>query len=641
MTDLKLAPRNARGKVESVGDFVLVTPADPSKGTGRLLYGVNNRGNCLALWTFNEGERTNDPKTAAHAGNGFLMKKGYSVLFSGWNSDVVQDGKRCLLDVPVATKNGKPIVGKAYAEILVDEPTPSAIFCGSPWSTSKCYPTVDLDDPDAKLYVQRTRLDIPRLIPREAWSFAKVEDGRVIPDPTHITLKGGFQPGWVYDLAYNAKNPRVTGLGLTSIRDCLSFFRFAKTDEKGTANPLAGAVKSAYIFGISQSGRVINHLFFEGWNTDVKGRMLLDGAIIHVAGAGRGGFNQRFRMTTWAGGHHWNYLSGSEAMPLNTLPQIDPVTGESGDALGKLRQRGQIPKIMHVVTSTEYWSRGASLLHTDVAGKQDVEVDPNVRIYLASSAEHLGGGPTTKGTCRYPRNPLKDRGYTLRALLAALEQWAEDGKEPPKSRHPRLDDGTLVDVDAVRKQFPICPAMPFVPDSFYRPCRLDFGPRWTSEGIADIMPPKRGKRYHTLVPAVNADGLDIAGIRLPDITVPVATYTGWNLRAPQARQPRHDHGTIWILRRVPTHKGRAAAFRRPAAFDSRALSDEGSVFEAGSQGGGRTGWKAVASGGRCGAGCGGCGRERFLGREEVNSRVPFMTIYLEEVSRFNHVTPSA
>ncbi len=576
VTDLKLAPRNARGKVESVGDFVLVTPVDPAKGNGRLLYGVNNRGNNLAIWTFNEGERTNVPKTEAHAGNGFLMRKGYSVLFSGWNGDVVQDGNRCLLEVPVATSGGKPIVGKAYAEILVDEPKQSAVFCGSPWSTSKCYPTADLNDPDAKLFVQRTRLDTPRLIPRESWSFAKTDNGRVVPDATHVTLKSGFQPGWVYDLAYNAKNPRVTGLGLTSIRDCLSFFRFAKKDEKGTANPLAGSVKNAFIFGISQSGRIINHLFYEGWNTDVGGRMILDGAIVHVAGAGRGSFNQRFRMTTWAGTHHWNYLSDSETFPFNSVPQTDPVTGESGDALGKLRKRGQIPKIMHVVTGTEYWSRGASLLHTDVEGKRDVESDPNVRVYLVSSAHHLGGGPTTKDKCRYPRNPLKDRGCVLRALLTALEQWVEDGKAPPASRHPRLDDGTLVEVDTFRKQFPVCTTIPYVPGSFYRPSRLDFGADSKSKGIATIIPPKRGNEYRTLVPAVDADGLDLAGIRLPDVTVPIATYTGWNLRGLKHGSPDMIMGLYGSYVEFPRTKEQrlASADPRPSIQERYATKED-------------------------------------------------------------------
>lgn len=535
--DLKLAPRNERGMVESVGDFVLVKPTDPSRGSGRLLYGVNNRGNLLALWTFNEGERTNDPRTAAHAGNGFLMEKGYSVLFSGWNADPVQDGRRCLIDLPVATKNGSPIVAQAYAEFLVDEPAPSAVFCGSPWSTSRCYPTADLLDPEARLFVQRTRSDEPRLVPREEWSFARVEDERVMPDPTHVTLKGGFQPGWVYDLAYNAENPRVTGLGLTAIRDCVSFFRFAEADEAGTINPLSGTVKHATIFGISQSGRVINHLFHEGWNTDERGRMLFDGAIVHVAAAGRGNFNQRFRMTTWAGTDHWNFLAGSEAFPFLSVPQTDPVTGESGDALGMLRERGHIPKIMHVVTSTEYFSRGASLLHTDVEGKADVESDPNVRVYLVAGAHHLGGGPTEKGICRYPRNPLNDRPYVLRALLVALEEWVEEGREPPKSRHPRLDDGTLIDLQTFTGQFPVCSAIPQIPVSYYRPCRLDFGPRWESDGIADNVPPTRGVAYNTLIPAVDADGNEVAGIRLPDVAVPIATYTGWNLRGGEYGSP--------------------------------------------------------------------------------------------------------
>ncbi|MEA1952043.1 MAG: alpha/beta hydrolase domain-containing protein, partial [Planctomycetota bacterium] len=265
----------------------------------------------------------------------------------------------------------------------------------------------------------------------------------------------------------------------------------------------------------------------------------------------------------------------SETLPFNSVPQTDPLTGESDDALGKLRKRGHIPKIMHVVTSTEYWSRGASLLHTDVAGRQDVKSDTNVRTYLVSSAHHLGGGPTTKGICRYPRNPLKDRGCVLRALLTALEQWVEDGREPPGSRHPRLADGTLVDVDTLRKQFPVCTAIPFVPGSFYRPCRLDFGPERKSNGIADILPPKRGKEYRTLVPAVDADGLDIAGIRLPDVTVPVATYTGWNLRAAKHGSPDMIVGLFGSYVEFPRTKQQrlASADPRPSIQERYATKE--------------------------------------------------------------------
>jgi hypothetical protein len=258
--------------------------------------------------------------------------------------------------------------------------------------------------------------------------------------------------------------------------------------------------------------------------------MVFDGALIHVAGSGKGLFNHRFGMATTYGLHNWGMLNPSESFPLAPVGQRDPITGREGDTLARARATGHVPKMIFTQTSTEYWSRGASLLHTDVEGKRDLTLDPNVRIYLVSGAQHLGGGSTDRGICQYRRNPLDDRPPILRAMLVALDRWTSGESEPPASRYPRLDDGTLVDLETFRRQFPEIPGVK-TPEAFYRPCRLDFGPRWREAGIADIVPPKVGPPYCTLVPAVDADGNELAGIRLPDVAVPTATYTGWNLRS--------------------------------------------------------------------------------------------------------------
>ncbi|MCB1078566.1 MAG: hypothetical protein KDM64_12130, partial [Verrucomicrobiae bacterium] len=208
----------------------------------------------------------------------------------------------------------------------------------------------------------------------------------------------------------------------------------------------------------------------------------------------------------------------------------DPVTGETGDTLARLRVKHAVPKIFFVQTATEYWNRAASLLHTDVEGKIDLDVDPNVRLYFIAGTQHLGGGPTDPGICRLPRNPVKHRGPVLRALLTAMDRWITDGTEPPASRYPRIDDGTLVTLETFRKQFPAIPGVE-LPSMLNQPLRLDLGPRWKDEGIADFVPPVIGKPCHTLVPAVDEDGNELAGIRLPEIAVPTATCLGWNQRA--------------------------------------------------------------------------------------------------------------
>ncbi|MEZ5383968.1 MAG: alpha/beta hydrolase domain-containing protein [Prosthecobacter sp.] len=529
ISDLKRAPRNARGKVESWTDFFLLKPVDARKGNGQLLYDVHNRGNMLALWTFNDGERTNDPRSAVHAGNGFLMRHGFSVLWCGWNGEVqADDTQRLLCGLPVATENGKTITGRAHLEISSTEKVYSRAFSWSPWGIGAAFPSVSLDNADATLTMRPDRDADGVEIIRNEWAFGRWEDGKVIADPTHVYVKAGLRPGWLYDLVYTAKEPRVTGLGLTALRDCVSFFRHGDA----AMNPLAGAIENACVFGISQSGRVIHHFLYEGLNTDEQGRAVFDGALIHVAGAGKGMFNHRFRMSTEYGTQHEGRFSGSEFFPLAPLPQTDPVTGETGDSLARSRKSGHVPRIIFTQTSTEYWSRGASLLHTDVEGKSDLTLPEDVRVYFIAGAEHLGKSDGTNGICQQPRNTLDDRGPVLRAMLLNLSEWMQTGKAPPPSRHPTLADGTLVDHETWRAAFPQIPGCN-LPAHHYEPARLDFGPRFHSEGIADVIPPKSGKPFRTLLPAVNADGNETCGIILPEVAVPLGTYTGWNLRAPE------------------------------------------------------------------------------------------------------------
>ncbi|MBI5687274.1 MAG: hypothetical protein HZC54_19550 [Verrucomicrobia bacterium] len=523
ITDIKLAPRNARGRVEFWTDFFLLKPADARRGNGRLLYDVNNRGNKLALWTFNEA-RNNNPATLADAGNGFLMRNGWSVLWCGWSGEVPPGENRLVAGLPVATENGKPITGKVHVEICRDDPVECSPLYWTPWTVAIPYPPVSMDTKEARLMMRPSRAESAVEIAADQWAFARVENGTRVADAGQLWVKGGLRPGWLYDLVYTARDPRVSGLGFAAVRDCVSFFRY------GADSPLAGAVERAYVFGISQSGRFVNHFIHEDFNTDEKQRVVFDGALSHVSGAGRLTSNSRFGMATLCAAQHENVLTPSESFPFNTVPQTDPVTRRTGDILAAARARGQMPKVFYTQTSTEYWTRGASLLHTDVDGKRDVSLDPHARLYVAAGAQHLGGSSTNRGSYQNPCNPLNDRPPLLRALLAALDEWTSRGVPPPESRYPRIKDGTLVSVDEFRTQFPKIPGVQ-LPAVCYTPLRLDFGPRWEKEGVADIVPPKIGRPYRTLVPAVDRDGNELAGVHLPDVAAPLATYTGWNLRA--------------------------------------------------------------------------------------------------------------
>lgn len=537
ITDVELAPRNARGMVEVRTDFYLIKPVDPSRGSGKLLYDVHNRGGKVVLGTMN-GAGGNDPD---RPGSGFLMERGFSILWTGWSGDVLPGDGRLTADVPVATNDGEPITGRVYSELEsggyqlyrnnfierttegADQPLHSIPL---DWGPTRSYPAVSLDNRDAVLTMRPARDVAAVEIPRDRWGFAREENGQAVPDPTRLYVQDGFRLGWLYDLVYTARDPRVTGLGFVAVRDPVSFFRYADADDDGNANPLAGAIRHAFAFGTSQSGRFLNHFVYEGFNDDLRGRWVFDGILIDVGGSGKGIFNYRFGQTTRHGSQHEENLIASDFFPFATVPQTDPVTGKTDDMLARARRSGHVPKIFFEQTSTEYWSRAASLVHTDVQGRHDVEVDPSVRIYFIAGVAHtsLTGGHYDNPLNRTSRAPIS------RALFVALDDWVTQGIEPPASTYPRMDDGTLVDLATYRTRFPSIPNVR-APAVVYAPLRLDPGPRWYTEGIADIVPPRAGEPYRTLVPVVNEDGNEIAGIRLPDIAVPVATLTGWNPRA--------------------------------------------------------------------------------------------------------------
>lgn len=558
VVDLELAPRNADGRVEFRTDFFLLMPAEPSRGNRRLLYDVNNRGNKLAIAAFNE-QRSNDPTTLADAGNGFLMRMGYAILWTGWNGDVESGDGRMQIELPIARDpaTGGSITGKVYSEICVDKGSFSEPLCPG---NSRTYPAVSLDNRSATLTVRARRTEPAVVVPHDRWAFARWENNRPVSDPAWLHVKDGFRPGWLYEVVYEAKDPRVTGLGAVAVRDAVSFFRYGRAD---AGNPLAGAVERTCVFGISQSGRFIQHFIHEGFNADEAGRLVFDAAFCHVAAAAAAGFNARFAQTTRHGSPHEDNLYPSEVFPFATVEQEDPLTGRRGDMLARARASGHLPKLFLTQTSTEYWTRGGSLLHTDVEGKCDVAIDPNVRLYFIAGGHHLFSASAVRGSFRYEVNTLNYRPL-LRALLVALDRWITTDEEPPPSVYPRISDGTLVDYAKWRKVFPRIPGVD-LPESPYAPLRLDFGPRWESLGIADFVPPKAGPPFHTLVPAVDVDGNELAGIRMPEIAVPVATHTGWNLRAIEAgaeSMPARLVGSRWAFPTTPQEREKTQDPRR-------------------------------------------------------------------------------
>ena len=526
ITDLELAPRNAAGLVEFSADFRMLKPLDAEKGNHKLFFDVVNRGNVLSLRRINSAPNNDhmDP------GNGFLMRRGYTQVWCGWQHDV-----------PLGNTGGLrayvPEAANTRGRIAVTfQPNESATTQMLSDRKHLPYPADPLDQPDAQLSVQEYADGPNTVLPRSEWSFGRLEDGNLVPDASHICMAKGFEPGKVYRCIYTTATAPVVGLGIAAVRDLISHLRYSDTAD----NPGAGDIQHALAFGSSQSGRFLRHMLYLAMNQDERDRKVFDGMIAHIAGGRRGEFNQRF-------GQPSNLLESSagSVFPFTDIDQTDPETGQTDGLLSRLTARAKVPKIFLTNTSSEYWGGHAALTHVDSTGTKDIRPSDSVRIYHFSSTQHnagvlpLGHTQDTGARGLRPFNWVDWRPL-MRAAVDNLDAWVTKGTMPPASKHARLDDGTAVPSEALKSVFNAFPGFGF-PDHLRHVTRLDFGP---SEGITEHLPPVTGKPYPALVPNVDADGNDVAGIRLPDVAVPLATATGWNLRHPDTGGPGETHKTM-------------------------------------------------------------------------------------------------
>lgn len=520
VVDLDRAPKNTAGLVEFSADFYLLTPRDPGRGNGRLLYEAGNRGGKRILPVFQSAADSLDPSSAAEFGNGALMRQGYTLLWMGWQWDV--PAGRMRMAIPIATDDGQPITGLVRGNFI---PGANLTVAAIADRNHDAYPVVDPDSPAHVLYVRTLPTDPPQVVPRASWRFASAGT---------ITLDGGFTAGRIYDVVYRARDPRVVGAGLAGTRDLVSFFKHATAAE---GNP-TGGIPHAIGWGVSQTGRFLRHFVYEGFNEDERGRIVFDGVFDQVGGAGRGSFNHRFGQQSRDQLQHFNIQYPVDMFPFTDDTQTDPVTGHADGLIERARRTGTIPKMVHLLTNSEYFNRAGSLVHTDVAGTRDVAPPPSSRIYMVASAPHIVGA--------FPPGPFGDKDFigqaamnplvyapVLRAVFRALDAWVADDVAPPDSRHPRISDGTLVPPAAAG--WPAVPGvrLPTAPMTTYR---LDFGPDW-AKGLVTKEPPGLGAPFVSLVPAVDDAGNDRAGIRLPQVAVPLATHTGWNYRHPSIGAP--------------------------------------------------------------------------------------------------------
>ncbi len=541
VTDIALAPRDADGRVRFEADFCILRPVDGTRGNRRLFFDYGNRGNKRALQFFNDAPPANDPCRPEDAGNGFLMRRGYAVVWLGWQGDILPGNGRMLLDVPIATENGRTITGPARIEFIAVAPG-TTVFPLSSLASARSYPAASRDTGAARLTRRRYAHSPREDIAPGAWAFARVERGggvdnqgmeeSVIASDSHIHLPSGFEPGWIYELVYEAKEPRVLGLGHVGVRDFVSFLKHGEATASGGPNPLrenGGRIEKAYAWGRSQTGRCIRDFLHLGFNADAEGRPVFEGVLPHVAGAGKMWMNHRFaNVMLMVGQEYENHFTPADRFPFAYAVSTDHLTGRTD---GILKRPETDPKVIHTDTACEYWQRRASLVHTDTAGN-DLDIPENVRIYFWSSSQHFAAphvaAPTT-GLAQTRFNTVATS-MLFRANLDNLDAWVSEGRAPPESRIPRRADGTLVTYEEWRRSFPAIPGIA-LPRGPSRLQRLDFGPD-VDDGRITKEPPEivPGEEYAVLVPAVDADGNDIAGVRAPMVRAPLGTYTGWSMR---------------------------------------------------------------------------------------------------------------
>ena len=482
---LNQAPRDANGQVAYRSGFVLLRPVDPAKGNGRLLYEVNNRGRIMLFANLCAGKPGNQPEAAADLGNAMPLRRGFSLLWTGWDAGAPKT-TGLSLEAPIIEGLTRPI----------REEFVSGTRLGVHETFRLSHDAVG----SASVTIRRTQTAPRRPV------------ASTMADRRTVQLTDGLpETGSIYEVRYTAINPRVQGIGFAATRDIISHLR------RDGATLLGRPLTHTLAFGISQAGRYLRDHIAQGFNNDEDGNRVFDGIFTHVAGIGRvfhnTPFAQPFRTRTWHEDHDFPEVE----FPFSSTPMDDPITGGTG---GLMRGDARGPKLIETNTSTEYWQKGASLLHTDPTGTRDVALPPNVRGFLIAGTQHGGkaGMPRDNGPCVAPRN-WHDPMAAVRALLVALDEWVVSGTAPPDSRLPRIADGTLVPADKV--------AFPPVPGVTWPAHANDVAPLadWTNPS-----PPQRS--YGALVPQVDADGNERAGIRLPDIAVPLGTFAGWNLYAP-------------------------------------------------------------------------------------------------------------
>lgn len=587
IVDLEYAPRDTDGKVRFTADFSIIYPTDPGRGSKRLLIELPNRGRKRVVDTFNRTDA--EPAASPPPGDGFLFERGLTVASIGWQWDVYADDVLMGLEAPFADISQLSDPGQNVVEIRPNVTANTWLLADRIHRPLKA---ADLNETTATLYVRDYEDGETTEIARDQWRFAQETTDGIVPSDECIYLESGFQPGKYYQIVYSSNEAPVAGCGLIALRDATSFLKYDSND----LLPGLGSLEIAIGYGVSQTGRMLRHFLYDGLNVDEQYRKVFDGLLPHVAGARRGAFNHRYAQPS-----NQSYPSFGHLPPYADIEIDDPISNLSEGLLSKLEQLNAVPKVVYTNSSSEYWRGDCSLMHTDAQGTVDVDLAPASRMYHFAGTQHGAGvlpqahEAGAEGALALYATNVVDYSPLLRAALVNLEDWIASGKEPPASSHAQIDHETAVPRSNVIDAFRQHPGQVSLdPGKLWVMRQNDLGNQ-ASKGVG-IYPPIEGEHYSCLVSAVDADGNEVAGVRLPDLTQPVATHTGWNVRHPDTGSPDQIVPMQGFTRWFPTNAAQRTSTGDPRISieeryesrdqyealverDAKALADAGYILE--------------------------------------------------------------
>ena len=536
--DIALAPRDANGLVEYTTKVSILMPVNMANSNRAMLLEIVNRGNKLDPGFYNVGASATLPQ-----GDGFLENQGFTLVWVGWQADLIQPSNLITITVPVAHQStGSSITGPVRSEFILSAPNSTQNILADSSSNTLGYATANLNNSHDTMTMRQHQNDAKVVIPNNQWAYAdcSITPFPGVPNPQKVCLAAGFDTDHIYELTYTAKDPLVMGLGMAALRDVGTFLRHETADASGNPNPLAGKIQWSLLNGISQSGRLLRTFLQLGFNQDEASRMVFDGMQPHI-GSVRNYINIRFSQPgRLAGTQHTEKQYPGPEGSLTYGRTYDVLAGEEGEGisssiLDRCSRNNTCPKIVHTMSDIEYWEAAGAFDTVSPDGTKDSQIPSNVRIYQFSSTQHGGFSPvaplpTSTGICEQLPNS-NSYTYNIRAMLMALYNWVAKGTNPPPSAYSTLAKGTLVPPQSVA--FPTIPGVTGPAGICNTRIVYKRGRSYDPQDVSGVIssePPVAGAAYPTLLPQVNADGNDLDGLRSVTLQAPLATYTGWNVR---------------------------------------------------------------------------------------------------------------